>query len=164
MTGRGHVLKIGLVALVAFATVGFGFYRYVDSFKGSYGTYAVLPDGTKITVALAKTDEERARGLSGRDSLGDNEGMYFIFPREDRYGFWMKDMRFPIDILWIQRGELVGVEQDTPPEPGKSDMELMIYHPPEPVTTVLELKAGSAERYHLKTGDKVRVQIVPQKR
>ncbi len=156
--------KVALVSLSAFFAIFLAFYFYLGSLERGYGTYAVLPDGTKITVAIAKTDEERARGLGGRDYIDENEGMYFLFPKEDRYGFWMKDMQFSIDILWVKQGKLVGFVKNVQPEPGKGDGELALYHPPEPVSSVLEMKAGSVVRYGLKAGDKIKVQIIPDKR
>ena len=54
-----------------------------------------------IAVAIADTLEKRTQGLSGRESLSANEGLLFVFSTSGAYGIWMKDMRFPIDIIWI---------------------------------------------------------------
>src|SRR3989344_8800209 len=54
--------------------------------------------GVTLNIEVADTDPERVQGLSGRDGLEDNEGLLFVFGREDYYGIWMKDMNFPIDI------------------------------------------------------------------
>ncbi len=54
-------------------------------------------------VMLAKTDAERIKGLSGRDKLGTNEGMLFVFKDPGIYPFWMKNMKFPIDIIYINK-------------------------------------------------------------
>ena len=57
--------------------------------------------GKTLQVDLALTDEEKARGLSGRESLDEDEGMLFVFDVPGNYGFWMKDMNFAIDIIWL---------------------------------------------------------------
>lgn len=61
----------------------------------------VLIGGKKIRVDIADTVVTRTQGLSGRTSLAETDGMLFVFENADRYGFWMKDMNFAIDIIWI---------------------------------------------------------------
>jgi len=68
--------------------------------KKSYAKL-IFPNGRVVTAEIAKTEEERARGLMFRDRLGENEGMLFIFEEPDFYSFWMKNMKFPIDIIWL---------------------------------------------------------------
>lgn len=160
MAARANFLKIMLIALIAVFVVVLGFYFYLGSISRSYGAYAVFPDGSKISLELARTDKERSLGLGGRASLPPERGMYFIFPNEDRYGFWMKGMQFPIDIVWVRKGVIIGIEERVPIEPGAEDFELTIYHPPEPVSTVLEMRAGSVARYNLFVGDKINLKIV----
>src|SRR3989344_573955 len=57
--------------------------------------------GQNIRVNLATTDAAREQGLSGRENLKEEEGMLFVFDYPDKYSFWMKDMNFPIDMIWI---------------------------------------------------------------
>jgi uncharacterized membrane protein (UPF0127 family) len=162
MSSHSQVFKLGIVLLFAAVAIGGSFYFYIDSLNQGYETYAVLPKGEKILIELVRTDEERARGLSGRQNLKEDEGMYFVFPREDRYGFWMKGMQFPIDIIWIHQGKVVGVSENVPHEPGKSDDELPVYHPSSPVNSVLEMRAGSAKRYTIEEGSKIQIKIIPK--
>jgi uncharacterized membrane protein (UPF0127 family) len=70
-------------------------------------------------------------------------GMLFIFPVPSLYGFWMKDMRFPIDIVWISDNRVVGISHNIPPAAQQS-LVLPRYYPPRPVSLVLELPAGTA--------------------
>lgn len=93
-----------------------------------------------LTVDVAGTTQTREQGLSGRTSLGDDEGMLFLFGTKQRYSFWMKGMRIPIDILWIDEGRIVDVSVDVP-VPGP-DGHLTTYRPSMPVDTVLEVPAG----------------------
>lgn len=111
--------------------------------------------GARIAVAVAATEVAREQGLSGRESLGNDSGMLFLFQEAGSYGFWMKDMRFPIDIVWIASGTVVGWEANVDPQIGAAEGDLKIYYPPRPVNTVLELAAGKAASLGLTVGDHV---------
>jgi len=58
-------------------------------------------DESEIVVEIADTQEERTQGLSGRASLPQDHVLLFVFPQKDYWGIWMKDMKFPIDIMWL---------------------------------------------------------------
>ena len=105
-----------------------------------------------IDAEVADTPARRERGLSGRAALAEGEGMLFPYAEPDRYGFWMPDMRFDIDILWIRAGRIVHVEPDV----SKDDPQ-RVYRPGEPADLVLELPAGTARRRGFQVGDAVRV-------
>lgn len=107
-----------------------------------------------IIADVAVTPEARSRGLGGRDYLGFNEGMLFVFDDFDKYGFWMRDMKIPIDIVWIRGNDIVGVEENVqpPPDPKNPDK---IYEPPLPVNKILEVVAGRAKVLNAKAGDRV---------
>lgn len=71
---------------------------------------------TTISAEVADTDAERVRGLSGRASLGQNEGLLFVFEKPGFYGIWMKDMNFPIDIVWIDKDKkITHIEKNVSP-------------------------------------------------
>lgn len=126
--------------------------------------YAIFPNGEKIKIiGILKTSEEQARGLSGRSHIKNDEGMYFSFSQEDAYGFWMKDMNFPIDILWISKGTLVGVVENATPQPGVSDGALAVYTPPQPINAVLEMAIGTKERYNINVGDTIKIRFISKK-
>lgn len=84
--------------------------------------------------------------------MAEGEGMLFIFPKADRYGIWMKEMKFPIDIIWIQGDRILGFTENAVPEPGTRDRELAIYYPPAVIDKVLEVNAGLVGRFGLKVG------------
>lgn len=92
------------------------------------------------------------RGLSGRDQLVENRGMLFIFPDRQIRNFWMKDMRFSIDIIWISENEIIGLVQNARPE---SAEPYTIFTSPEPVDKVLEINAEMAQKLGIKIGDRV---------
>lgn len=107
--------------------------------------------GKTIRVMLADTPDERTRGLSGREALANDEGMLFVFPEDGVYGFWMKDMRFSIDILWLSSlGEVVHIEKNVSPETYPAS-----FQPLKPARYVLELPAGFAEAQSVATGSRV---------
>ena len=116
-----------------------------------------------FAVEVADDDEERSRGLSGRDPLPDDGGMLFVFQEPTLPGFWMRQMRFPLDFVWIGDGcEVVDVTASVPaPEPGTPDSELTVYLPGAPVLYNLEVNAGTAERHGIGVGDTVRFRNVP---
>jgi uncharacterized membrane protein (UPF0127 family) len=110
-----------------------------------------------IPVEVAKTDIQRRVGLSNQDSLPEGEGMFFVFTQKDiKPPFWMKDMRFAIDILWINGNEIVQIDKNVqPPEPGTTDDKLILYIPDEPIDYVLEVTAGFTEEHNIEVGNAV---------
>ncbi|TSC72090.1 MAG: hypothetical protein G01um101438_718 [Parcubacteria group bacterium Gr01-1014_38] len=109
-----------------------------------------------LTVELARTPSEQARGLSGRDTLGPDRGMLFVFPTNGERVFWMKDTRIPLDFLWIREGKIVGITANVQPEPGVPDALLRKYISPGPVDQVLEVNAGWSATHDIRVRDPVR--------
>ena len=113
---------------------------------------AVIINGSIVHVEIADTDALREQGLSDRTSLAENTGMLFVFDQPVVPGFWMKDMHFPLDIIWISADSTIeGVEKnlspDTYPKP---------FAPAAPVKYVLEVNAGYFDTHSLKVGMQVR--------
>jgi len=107
--------------------------------------------GQSIKVDLALTPEEQAQGLSGRSELKENEGMLFVFEKPGIYPFWMKNMNFAIDMIWIsETREIVYIKKDARPE-----NFLETFGPEENAKYVLEVVSGFSEKNNLKEGDKV---------
>lgn len=102
-------------------------------------------------VEVASTDAQKQQGLSGRDSISDNFVMIFPFDTPGYYDFWMKDMKFDIDIIWTdQRGVVTGLTKDAKPVSYPAS-----FSPEAPSKYVLEVIAGIIEKEGLKMGDKV---------
>jgi len=112
-----------------------------------------------FTVEVADSILSRAQGLSGRDSLKNNHGMLFIFESPASYGFWMKDMKFAIDIIWIADDTVVGFVENVPPPTGMGLDGLRQYSPPRPVGKVLEVNAGTVNAKGITVGDTVDMMI-----
>ena len=99
--------------------------------------------GDHVVVAeIADTAELRSRGLGFRDGLAPGTGMLFVYERPGVRSFWMKGMRFCLDIIWIENGEVIGAAEHVCHEPGVPDAELQRYRSNEPVRYVLEVPAG----------------------
>lgn len=137
----------GFVGLVVFFLISYYFYTPITFNNIKYINIA----GQNIKVDLAENDRTRERGLSGRQSLGKNEGMLFVFDRPDKHRFWMKDMNFPIDMIWIDENmKVVYIKKDSRPESYPET-----YGPDEPAKYVLEVLSGFSEKNNLKVGDEV---------
>ena len=109
---------------------------------------------TTYTVELAITDTEKQKGLGYRDTLDKNHGMLFPYDHSEKYSFWMKGMRFPIDILWIRDGKIVDISENVPVA---TSSVLPLYSPREPVNQVLELNAGTVAEDGISIGDSVHI-------
>src|SRR5574341_1002590 len=92
-------------------------------------TKTIKVAGEEVQAYVANTDAKRQKGLSGRESLGDNQGMLFVFEKPDTQpSFWMKDMKIAIDILWIDNDQIVQIDKNVqPPQDGAKDSELKLY-------------------------------------
>jgi len=126
-----------LLGLVACATV--------PSLQGAPAvTPLTLPSGKVLQVEVMVKDEDRAMGLMFRPSLAPDRGMLFLFEAPDFHGIWMKNCKFPIDILWLDADrKIVHVQEGAPPcvkEP------CPVYTPLRRASYVVELGAGQARR------------------
>lgn len=111
---------------------------------------------THVMVTIADTDVTRSHGLSNVTNLAENEGMLFVFTKPDIYTFWMKDMKFALDFIWINNGNVVQIDHDIPaPNINTPDNQLKLYKSNFPVDSVLEVNAGFALKNNIKVGDKV---------
>ena len=109
----------------------------------------------ELEVWVARTMGEKQRGVSVFDRLGENEGMLFEFKIPMRYGFWMKGVKFPIDIVWLRKEKIVGITREIPPGSGFSLLSLKAYYPPLPIDAALELASGAAAEMGLGAGDRL---------
>lgn len=159
---RVHVL-VALAAIFLFAAVA-GYTVYLSPETAVPAPVGALRSihlkGQTIRVTVADTEAARRQGLSGRTGLAADEGMLFVFPEDGTHAFWMKDMLFSIDILWLSASPSTGsgqavvvymaenVSPDTYPQSFRSNV---------PARYVLELPAGYAKEYTVEVGDVVRL-------
>jgi uncharacterized membrane protein (UPF0127 family) len=150
-SARPLIAIVGLAALlIASAALAFVHAKFSQG-------YVKIGEDLRVNVSVADNDATREKGLSGKEGLAADEGMLFIFDHPQAYGFWMKEMKFPIDILWIADGTLVDITTDAAvPVPGQ---ELPVYYPKVPVDRVLEVRAGFAREHGLRTGLPVAIHV-----
>lgn len=110
-----------------------------------------------FSVDLALTPEQRSQGLSGRHVMAAETGMLFVFENEGALTFWMKEMRFPLDIVWIGADcTVVDVTLGAPPpEEGQGLADLPRFSPRSPAQYVLEINAGEFVDRGIEAGDLV---------
>ncbi len=114
--------------------------------------------GHHYAVEIADTIPLRTQGLSDRPSLETNKGMLFIFPSAQGTPFWMKDMHFSLDFVWINGNMVVGTTVNVPsPGPKTSLLSLPLYYPPSSVDKVLEINAGEVAKWGIQAGDTVEI-------
>jgi uncharacterized membrane protein (UPF0127 family) len=139
------VILIGIIALL-FGKIGV---------LGS--KTAIIKDKT-ISLEIADSPEELQKGLSQRDSLSKDSGMLFIFDKSEKYQFWMKDMRFPIDIIYLNNEKVVTIFANVPHQIDNVP-NLNLYEPKSPANRVLELNAGKAKELGVKEGDTIKINL-----
>lgn len=107
----------------------------------------------EIYLEIADEERERVMGLSGRKNLKENTGLLFVFEKKDFYGIWMKDMNFPIDIIWLDEDfKVVGIKENARPESYPE-----VFRPSGPALYVLEANAGLVKETELKEGSIVEI-------
>jgi hypothetical protein len=110
-----------------------------------------------VTVELARTDAERARGLMHRASLPDDRGMLFLFDEMEEHPFWMKDTLLPLDMIFIdEEGRIVGIVERAAPRTTTARTVGV------PSRFVLEVNGGWTGARGVRTGDRVRFENVPR--
>jgi uncharacterized membrane protein (UPF0127 family) len=146
-----------LVGLILGVSVFSVFSPKSASDYNAYLKKEVLIGDAHYSMAVADTDVLRTRGLSGKKSLPEGMGMLFIFPVPDQYAFWMKEMNFPIDIIWVSsEKKIIYIKENATPA---SYPEL--FQPEDDATAVLEVQAGDAKKYNFSIGEEI--QILPPK-
>jgi uncharacterized protein len=116
-----------------------------------------LPSGKLLQVEVMVKDGDREMGLMFRPSLPEDRGMLFVFDTVDFHGIWMKNCKFPIDILWLdEQRQVVHVAESVPP--CKAD-PCPVYEPLRRAAYVVELNAGQARREKAALGTTVSFEL-----
>jgi uncharacterized membrane protein (UPF0127 family) len=116
-----------------------------------------LPSGKVLQVEVMVNDEDRQMGLMFRPSLPEDHGMLFVFDTSDFHGIWMKNCKFPIDILWLDEGRhVVHVTEAVPPCKAEP---CPVYQPMRRASYVVELNAGQARREKAVVGAEIRFEL-----
>ncbi|MBF0484497.1 MAG: DUF192 domain-containing protein [Candidatus Omnitrophica bacterium] len=108
-----------------------------------------------LQVEEAKELADKARGLQGREKIDEDKGMLFIFSEPENIAFWMKDMKMPIDMIWMdEKGTIQALHETVPP---CATEKCLNYTSGKPTKYVLETAAGLAQKWGLKEGEVMKV-------
>ncbi len=145
--------SIGLLIAILVGVVGAVSYVYkTDSTK----TIAKFGN-VSLRIEYALTEAQREQGLGGRETLPNDYGMLFVFPRDGYYGFWMKDTLVPLDMFWLDdKGQVVYVARDV-----ATSSYPNVFYPTAPARYVLETFAGFADAHSIATDTPLQLKSFP---
>lgn len=119
--------------------------------SNGYRQTVITVNGLELAADIAETNDQRTLGLAVKDTLNENEAMLFVFSTERAHSFWMKNMKFPIDIIWLDADkEVVHIENSL--VPCLPDSSCQTYEPNADSLYVLETVAGFAQKYNVTEG------------
>lgn len=114
-----------------------------------------LGQQSALELEVVNTPDSITLGLSGRDKIGA-DGMLFVFGQPRRPVFWMKEMKFNLDLIWINEGKIVEITPNVPAPAVTTPLyELPTYTPQQAVDMVLEVEAGNAKLWNVQAGDTI---------
>jgi uncharacterized protein len=139
MVNKKIVFVIGLILLTVFF------------FNRLQPAVIVFPNAS-FFIETVEEEGQRIKGLSGKESMKENRGMLFKFEQEEYWSIWMKDMLFPLDIIWLDQNlVVVDLKENVSPETYPSS-----FSPQKPAKYVLEINAGLCEKYQIKINDQAK--------
>jgi uncharacterized membrane protein (UPF0127 family) len=141
---------IGIVAVATIAILANYIFSEVFSVQGNAIKRVYIRD-IMVKAELVKTEARIEKGLAGRSSLLEGRGMLFDMPDEDIQNFWMKGMLFPIDIIWIENGRVIGCEKNISPKDPR------IFASPGDAGYVLEVPEGFCDQNKVMENDEVKI-------
>ena len=123
-----------------------------------YRNLIVTIDRYNISAFVADTDDKRSKGLSGVENMSENQGMLFIFNYPSKQGFWMKEMMFPLDIIWLDsNNSVIHIEKKL--QPCASVLFCTVYSPSTDAKYVLETISGFTDLHSVNEGDKIKINL-----
>lgn len=140
-----------LLSLVSFLFI-FLFLEIKNNLNQAEKIDKLIINGKTINVEIAKTSKEHYIGLSNRETICHDCGLFFVFPSLEIRQFVMRNMNFPLDIIFIKNDTIVEILENLEPE---GNDPKAIYSSKQPVNNVLEINAGISKQYGFKIGQKV---------
>ncbi len=131
---------------------GFLFFQIKENIRPSSSIQSpyIIINGHALELEIADVFDKWQQGLSNREVLAENKGMLFVFPDKQVRRFWMKNMNFPLDIVWLDNNKIIKIDKNAQPE-GNSPTRR--YSSPLPINYVLEVNAGWCDQNNIKVGD-----------
>lgn len=152
------IIIFGLIILLVVGVI----YFQVKGNQTMKTTGSVKIGDHTFATETVKDAEAQQIGLTKYNSIKEEQAMLFIFEQPGNYGFWMKNMKFSIDLLYINNDTIVSIVEKAEPVAKDADNPT-IYQPEAPADKVLEINAGLVEKYAIKKGDKVEITETQQK-
>ncbi len=151
----GWVFMIAIILFALNSFLKFGGKYFTGLKKENVPVLEVSIGEDVLFLELADTFKRRVLGLSGRRALPEGRGILMVFDEPDRHGIWMKDMLFPIDIIWLDENFIISeFKEDVSPETFPE-----IFKPKSDVLFVMEVPAGSVQKYSLTTGQRIEISL-----
>lgn len=157
--------KFAIQSILLLAIIGGGIFFFNPNGSSKKIDFPFLPSNpslssiqvgnTLVNIEIADTSAKRNKGLGGRESLASDSGMLFLFDKTDRYNFWMKGMKIPLDFIWILDDKVVDITENVPPQVGQPDANLTIYSSKVDTNKLLEVNAGFISANNIKIGDTI---------
>jgi uncharacterized membrane protein (UPF0127 family) len=143
------ILIAGVVVVIVAVAISFALANFRPTTSVKFG-------GSVFNVWTALDEQSRVIGLSGVESLKPNGGLLMAFSSDDTWSIWMKDMNIALDIVWLDSTkEVVHIVKNAAPELSTNTT----FTPGEPARYVLELAAGSVQKYDINVGDTAEFEI-----
>lgn len=153
------IVIFGIILLIFVVIVFFQVNnKSINNLFNKTTTSTVTINSAIYKIELAKTQKEKTEGLSGRVGLAKDAGMLFIFDKPSYYSFWMRGMKFPLDIIFILNDKVVAIYKNLPPA-SANDENPPQYGSNAVSDNVLEINAGEATKNNIKVGDAVIIKL-----
>jgi len=144
--------QLCVLAVMILFTIGLKLYYYFYWPKAT-----IKINNQTLNVLVANNVKHWQKGVSGRKDLGKYDGMLFLFPESKQHVFVMRDTKFSLDIIWFNNGVIVDIAPNLPLELDVVEEKLTLYPARDNSDRVLELPAGSAQKFNYKIGDKLEI-------
>lgn len=148
------ILVIGLVA-VAFtlksSPINSDTCPESNMYHSRYGVALTTTSKQKYDLEFATTPAQQELGLSARPCMPQKSAMIFLFPTDDKFGIWMKQMKFTIDVVWLDKDKkVVSIEKNMQP-----DSYPKVFYPASDARYVIELNSGQADKLNIQSGQEL---------
>lgn len=148
------MIKLFIIVVIVAAAFGVYYFNYGKLRSASVGdlkTVLVTIRNKIVEAQIADNLITRKQGLSSRAGLGENQGMLFVYNEPGSYSFWMKDMNFPIDIIWIDENyKIVDISKNVSPSTFPQTFQSS-----NPAKYIIEVNANWSDVNFIKIGDLV---------
>lgn len=149
-------MKTVYFLLILLIVICLGIFVTIIKLTNSVNKPMVTINEKKFSAEIAKTDLQKEKGLSIYNKINDDFAMVFPFVNPGFYTFWMKDMKFSIDIIYVKNNKIVDIFQNIP-YPKSATSPLPFYKPSNLSDTVLEINSGLSKKYNFKKGNSVKI-------